>query len=194
MARVSKKILIFDCVVLRSNTNIHVPMNIQYLLYTLAILFMIQLVAPQNLLAQLSREEKNTMTTCPLHSKRMNLSENYRANASDFRQSEDYPFAYQLNYRRFCPICTKTLSKEEARFNKQDRSVGGKATFERCEVHNEYMKTNAEFSSVNSTSDRNREKDIIHAKQYRGRLYCKSCSKIYSIRAKDKAAEEKEDE
>ena len=56
------------------------------------------------------------------------------------------------------------------------------------------MKTNPEFSSVNSTSDRDREKDMIHAKQYRGRFYCKSCSKLYSIRAKNKAAEEKEDE
>lgn len=169
-------------------------MNLHHFLYSLVILFIVQIVCPLNLMAQLSREEKNTMTTCPLHSKRMSLSDNYRANASDFRQSEDYPFAYQLNYRRFCPICTKTLSKEEARFKKEERSVGGKSTFTRCDYHNEYMKTNPEFSSVNSTSDRDREKDMIHAKQYRGRFYCKSCSKLYSIRAKNKAAEEKEDE
>lgn len=145
-------------------------------------------------IANLSREEKNTMAKCPLHSKKMKLSDNYRANASDYRQSEDYPFAYQLNYRRYCKVCTKTLNKEEKFFSKQERSQGGKATMERCIVHNQFMKTNPEFSSVNSTGDSDREQDVRNAKQYKGRYYCKTCSKIYSIRYKQQKKEEKKED
>ncbi len=137
-------------------------------------------------IANLSREEKNTMNECPLHRKKMKLSDNYRANASDFRQSDDYPFAYQLNYRRYCTKCTKILDKEERSFAKQERSRGNKATMERCPLHNQFMKTNPEFSSVNSVSDRERDEDIINAKQYKGRYYCKTCSKLHSIRHKKK--------
>ena len=147
--------------------------------------------AKKQAIANLSREEKNTMAKCPLHNKKMKLSDNYRANASDFRRSDDYPFAYQLNYRRYCPVCTKTLNKEEKFFTKQERSRGGKATMERCAIHNQFMKTNPEFSSVNSVSDRKREQDIINAKQYKSRYYCKTCSKIHSIRYKKSRKENK---
>lgn len=122
----------------------------------------------------------------------MSLSDNYRANASDFRQSADYPFAYQLNYRRYCKICTRILTKEVKSFAKQESSRGNRATMDRCDIHNEFMKTNPEFSSVNSVSDSDRANAMPNAKQYRGRLYCKTCSKVYSIREKNKRKAEKE--
>jgi len=175
-------------------------MNTSFLKNILALIlgfFTLQTVSAQQpnkeAIGGLSREEKNTMTNCPLHQKRMGLSDNYRANASDFRQSEDYPFAYQLNYRRFCGNCTKALEKEEKAFKKEEASGGNKATMERCAIHSEFMKTNPEFSSVNSVKDKDREKDILHAKQYKGRLYCKTCSKVYSIRNKAKEEAKKEE-
>ncbi|MCH2044636.1 MAG: hypothetical protein MK212_11010 [Saprospiraceae bacterium] len=141
-------------------------------------------------IAQLSRKEKNTMTVCPLYGTRMKLNENYRANATDFRDCYNYPFAQQLHYRRYCPKCTKALHQEEKRFEREERAGQGKATMERCELYGDFMKTNPEFSSVNSVPDSERDKDMINAKQYKGRLYCKICSKLYSDRQKEKEKEE----
>ncbi|MCP4442559.1 MAG: hypothetical protein GY810_26935 [Aureispira sp.] len=129
--------------------------------------------------ASLSREEKNTMKVCPLHNKHMPLSDNYRANASDFRQSEEYPFAYQLNYRRYCKTCTSTLEKEEKAFEKEEKRNANKGSFARCEVHNQTMKINGDHSSLNY--ERNPASDIPHAKQYLFKEYCKTCTKIYKI-------------
>lgn len=155
--------------------------------YFLSFCFLLLAVASwaQPDLENLSREEKNTMRKCPLHKKKMKLSDNYRANASDFRRSEDYPFAYQLNYRRYCSVCTKLLTKEEKQFAAEERARGNKASMQRCTVHNKFMKTNPEFSSVKSIKNEKRDEDIINAKQYMGRFYCRVCSKVYRIRYKD---------
>ena len=145
-------------------------------------------------IANLTREEKNTMTVCPLYGTKMKLNENYRANASDFRDCYDYPFAKQLHYRRYCPKCTNVLHKEEKRFKKEERAGGGKATMERCELYGDFMKTNPDFSSVNSVPDSDRDEDMINAKQYQGRYYCETCSKLYRERYDKKKKKKKEDE
>ena len=128
----------------------------------------------------LNREEKNTMTRCPIHSKHMSLSDNYRANASDYTLGDEYPFAYQLNYRRYCNKCTRVMSKEAQFFEAQDRSAnGGKATFERCGLHNKSLVGNPDFDKIDY--EKNPSADMPHAKQYLFKNYCKVCSKVYKI-------------
>jgi hypothetical protein len=137
----------------------------------------------------LSREEKNTMTRCPLHGKHMNLSDNYRANASDFQESQEYPFAKQLQYRRFCGTCTKVMKAEHRKFEQENRRNADKPSFERCVVHNESMFVNGEYSSVNYQREIN--PDIPHAQQYKFKFYCKTCTKLYKEVEKDKRKGEK---
>ncbi len=60
----------------------------------------------------LNRDEKNKMVKCPIHHKHMSLSDNFRANGSDHSPGDNYPFAYQLNYRRYCNACTRIMKKE----------------------------------------------------------------------------------
>ena len=60
----------------------------------------------------LTRDEKNKMFKCPIHHKHMNLSDNFRATGSDHSSGDNYPFAYQLNYRRYCNACTRVMKKE----------------------------------------------------------------------------------
>jgi hypothetical protein len=60
----------------------------------------------------LNRDEKNKMIRCPIHHKHMGLSDNFRANGSDHSPGDNYPFAYQLNYRRYCNVCTRIMKKE----------------------------------------------------------------------------------
>lgn len=131
----------------------------------------------------LTREEKNTMTRCPIHNKHMSLSNNYRANASDFTISDAYPFSYQLNYRRYCSKCSRIMSKEAQFFVAQDRSVnGGKATFERCGIHNTALVSNPDYDKNNY--EKNPSSDMPHAKQYLFKNCCKICSKVFKIQQK----------
>jgi hypothetical protein len=131
----------------------------------------------------MNREEKNTMSVCPIHSKHMSLSDNYRANASDYTAGDEYPFAYQLNYRRYCKKCTKIMSKEAEFFDAQDKSVNrGKSTFERCELHNEPLMGNTDQDKIDY--EKNPSTDMPHAKQYLFRLYCKTCTKVFKIQDK----------
>lgn len=134
-------------------------------------------------LDQLTREEKNTMTDCPLHGGHMSLSDNYRANATDFRQSGAYPFAYQLNYRRSCKKCTNTLVQEEKALERETKRNANASSFERCALHNETLLKNGEESSMNYS--RETDKDAPHAQQYKFKFYCKTCTKIYKINNKD---------
>lgn len=131
-------------------------------------------------LSGMTREEKNTMSRCPLHNKHMGLSDNYRADASDYTPGDDYPFAYQLNYRRYCTVCTKVMEKEAKAFEAEDRAVNeGKATFERCPVHNVSLKGNPDQDKVDY--EKNPSPDSPHAKQYLFKNYCKICTKVYKI-------------
>ena len=131
-------------------------------------------------LSGMTREEKNTMSHCPLHNKHMSLSDNYRADASDFRQSDDYPFAYQLNYRRYCNVCTKVLEKEEKGFQEEERRANkGKGTFERCPVHNVGLVSNPDYNKVDY--EKSPSADMPHARQYLFKNYCKTCTKIHKI-------------
>lgn len=131
-------------------------------------------------LSGMTREEKNTMSRCPLHNKHMSLSDNYRADASDYTPGDDYPFAYQLNYRRYCPVCTKTMEKEAKNFEEEDRAVNeGLQTFDRCPVHNSPLKGNPEQDKVDY--EKNPSSDMPHAKQYLFKYYCKTCTKVYKI-------------
>lgn len=125
-------------------------------------------------ISKMSREEKNTMVQCPLHFKGdMPMSDNYRANASDYTTCYEYPFAYQLNYRRFCKICTKIMSKESG----DAAPVITKATFERCGVHNNGLKGNPDYDNVHY--EKKPAADTPHAKQYLFKNYCTICTKIY---------------
>ena len=134
-------------------------------------------------LDKLSREEKNTMTRCPLHNKHMNLSDNYRANASDFQQSQNYPFAYQLQYRRYCTSCTKLLTVEYNRYQRENRRNADKPTFERCEPHSEGLFVNGDYEPTGYMDKPN--VGIPHAKQYKNKFYCKTCTKLYKQVEKD---------
>ncbi|BDS15298.1 hypothetical protein [Aureispira anguillae] len=135
-------------------------------------------------LSSMTREEKNTMAHCPLHNKHMSLSDNYRADASDFRQSDDYPFAYQLNYRRYCHVCTKVLDKEVKAFDAEEKAANNAdgATFERCPVHNAALLKNSDYSKIDY--EKSPQTEIPHAKQYLFKNYCKTCTKIYKIQLK----------
>lgn len=131
-------------------------------------------------LSGMTREEKNTMSRCPLHNRHMSLSDNYRADASDYTPGDDYPFAYQLNYRRYCPVCTKVMEKEAKNFEEEDKAVNeGLQTFERCPVHNSPLKGNPEQDKVDY--EKNPSSDMPHAKQYLFKYYCKTCTKVHKI-------------
>lgn len=126
--------------------------------------------------SKLSREEKNTMTTCPLHntSQEMPLSDNYRANASDYTTCYEYPFAYQLNYRRYCRVCTRIMSKESN--TQMPRIARSSSTYQRCEVHNTNLKGNPDYDRIQY--ERKPAGNTPHARQYLFRYYCKTCTKI----------------
>lgn len=126
--------------------------------------------------SKLSREEKNTIASCPLHNtnREMPLSDNYRANASDYTTCYEYPFAYQLNYRRYCKVCTRIMAKDsETQIPRISRSS---ATFQRCEVHNTPLKGNPDYDRIQY------ERDPVaatpHARQYLYKYFCKTCTKI----------------
>jgi hypothetical protein len=63
--------------------------------------------------AQLGREEKNTMTQCPLHKKAMKLSDKFM-HEPDMEETIwlSYPFAKVYHYRRHCSRCNSLLHKE----------------------------------------------------------------------------------
>lgn len=128
-------------------------------------------------LESMSREEKNTMTTCPMHGQHMDLSDNYRANASDYRESGNYPFAYQLNYRRYCKKCTQALEAEDKAIAKADRRDADEPTFERCTRHNETMFINGEHRPMQYETSPSEETPFAQA--YGFKYYCKTCNKIH---------------
>jgi hypothetical protein len=131
-------------------------------------------------LSSTTREEKNTMDRCPLHNKRMSLSDNYRADASDYTPGDEYPFAYQLNYRRYCPVCTRVMDKEAKDFEAEDKAANKEtATFERCELHGTPLKGNPEYDKTDF--EKNPEATMPHAKQYLFKNYCKVCTKVHKI-------------
>ncbi len=135
-------------------------------------------------LSGMSREEKNTMTRCPLHGKHMELSDNYRADASDYTTAEGYPFAYQLNYRRYCKVCTKVMNKDEKQYSEKVKARNGKgATFERCEVHNAQLNNNPDYDPQNKEGNPNMQ-EMPHARQYHYSTYCKICTKVNRIQEK----------
>lgn len=137
-------------------------------------------------LSGMSREEKNTMSRCPLHDKHMNLSDNYRADASDYTTAEEYPFAYQLNYRRYCTVCTKVMDKDAKQYADKVKDRNGKgATFERCALHNTQLNNNPDFDPVNTEKNPNKE-EMPHARQYNFSTYCKVCTKVHRIQEKAK--------
>ncbi len=127
------------------------------------------------------REEKNTMSICPLHgngTKEMILSDNYRAGASDYTTCDEYPFAYQLNYRRYCKVCTKIMAKEAG----ENMPSMQMATFDRCELHNSPLKGNPDYNGMNM--DKNTAPNAPHARQYNFRTYCRICTKIEKYNSK----------
>jgi hypothetical protein len=131
---------------------------------------------------EMSREEKNTMVVCPLHRSRMSLSDNYRANASDFSLSEGHPFAKQLNYRRCCDKCTKVMIKEERMAQKAQKQKDKGATFQRCEIHNVSLELSGDYSAT--SYEKFPDSETPHAKQYKFKTYCKTCSKIHDQKNK----------
>ncbi|MGH1335079.1 MAG: hypothetical protein ACRBFS_03050 [Aureispira sp.] len=131
-------------------------------------------------LSSTTREEKNTMDRCPLHNKRMSLSDNYRADASDYTPGDEYPFAYQLNYRRYCAVCTRVMTKEAKSFEEEDKAENkGDVTFERCELHGTPLKGNTDQNKTDF--EKNPSADMPHAKQYLFKTYCKVCTKVHKI-------------
>lgn len=105
--------------------------------------------AKYSVLDQLTREEKNTMVKCPLHGSHMPLSDNYSASAGDSHQSGAYPFAYQLNYRRFCKKCTRAFTKEKKASEREAKRSASVTSLERCTVYDEILLKNGERFSMN---------------------------------------------
>lgn len=132
-------------------------------------------------ISKMTREEKNTMMECPLHGrgKEMPMSDNYRANASDYTTCYEYPFAYQLNYRRYCKICTKIMAKEAG----EDAPVISKSTFERCGMHNASLKGNPDYTG--SGYEKHPSPETPHAQQYKFKNYCPICTKVVKSQSKD---------
>lgn len=137
-------------------------------------------------IAALSRDEKNAMKQCPLHKKHMSLSDNFLSTATDEENTQNYPFAYQLHYRRHCPVCTKIMDKAAKSSANAAKKAGNKPTNEKCTVHNQPLYTNPEYNSVSAVKDKDRRKTAVNAKQYKGRVYCKTCSKVLDIYEKEK--------
>lgn len=131
--------------------------------------------------SKMTREEKNTVTKCPLHhhGNEMPISDNYRPNASDYTTCYEYPFAYQLNYRRYCKVCTRIMSKEAGNAPQHQTT---KATFERCAVHNATLKGNPDYDQT--MYERNPNPNTPHAKQYWFKNYCKTCTKIVKAQSR----------
>jgi hypothetical protein len=129
----------------------------------------------------MNRSEKNSMTKCPLHNKHMGLSDNYRADASDYTSGDDYPFAYELNYRRYCNSCTRVMEKESKNILEVDKVSHrrDKHVLEHCKVHDSPLKLNSDQDKVDY--EHTPSPDMPHAKQYMFREYCKVCTKVYSI-------------
>lgn len=130
-----------------------------------------------NKIGSLSREEKNEMITCPLHHKHMSISDNFRAGASDFTESDHYPFAYQLNYRRYCSKCTKIMQKEAHIFDIEPGMVA-----EKCILHNKLLKLNPDWQKYEN--DNKPAYSTPHAKQYLHQYYCPICTKVHKIENK----------
>ncbi|MBL4648107.1 MAG: hypothetical protein JKY03_00120 [Aureispira sp.] len=130
--------------------------------------------------SKMSREERNTIIECPLHynKKEMPLSDNYRANASDYTTSYEYPFAYQLNYRRYCRICTKIMSKDSG----LKMPILPKGSFERCAAHNAPLKGNPDYD--NTMYEKRPNGNTPHARQYLFKYYCNTCTKIVKAETK----------
>lgn len=130
--------------------------------------------------SKMSREEKNTITECPLHhnKKEMPLSDNYRANASDYTTSYEHPFAYQLNYRRYCRVCTKVMSKDSG----LKMPVLPKGSYERCPAHNATLKGNPDYD--NTMYEKRPSARTPHARQYSFKYYCTPCTKIVKAESK----------
>jgi len=127
-----------------------------------------------NRVSKMSREKKNTMTSCPLHhpNKKMPISDNYRPDASDYTTCFEYPFAYQLNYRRYCRVCTRIMSKDYG----EKMPMKAKASFERCGIHNKPLLGNPDYSGLMQKDDPN---DYTpHARQYKFKYYCKVCTRV----------------
>jgi len=133
-------------------------------------------------LSSMTRDDKNKMTNCPLHGGHMELSDNYRANASDYRESANYPFAYQLNYRRSCKRCTQALEAEDKAIAKADRRDADEPSFVRCNLHNETMFINGEHRPMNY--EKNPSEDTPHAQAYGFKYYCKTCNKVHKAQEK----------
>ena len=131
----------------------------------------------------LTREEKNTMTVCPEHGKRMSLSDNYRANASDAHESGGHPFAKQLNYRRACTACTKAMVKEEQAAKKKQNPKAGQPTFDKCVVHNKTLFISEDYHAI--SYEKFPDENTPNAKQYKFKTYCKACTKALEKEQKD---------
>ena len=114
----------------------------------------------------------------------MPLSDNYRANASDFSESEGHPFAKQLNYRRYCPKCTNVLIKEERAARKREQEMRCNETFGRCGIHNVQLTCNPDYSPMDYEKFPNQE--FPSAQQYKFKYQCKTCTKLHEKAQKDK--------
>jgi len=134
-------------------------------------------------LSGMTREDKNSLSTCPLHNKSMKLSDNYRADGSKFEPGDNYPFAYQLNYRRYCPVCTRVMSKEGADVVQEEAAEKTKGGVLKCKVHKKKLQSNPAYNPDDYETNPNKT-EMPHARQYRFARYCKICSKVYKIQEK----------
>lgn len=126
--------------------------------------------------------QAHTLRICPLHDKKMHLNDNYRPEGDTIRELKDYPFAYQLGFRRYCRTCTRVLHKEIAAFEKQSQKQYAKSmTFDRCALHNADLKGNKSHNPVDYVREQDKayQAEYPHAQQYRYKFYCARCTKDY---------------
>lgn len=126
-------------------------------------------------LDKMSREERNTLSKCPLHQKQMFLSDNFEADASNSTPSVSSPFAYQLNYRRYCNACTR-IQKKETKVSSKTKEVSND---KHCSVHKTTLVANPDYNRTDF--EKKPFEEMPHAKQYRLKNYCKVCTKVYKI-------------
>lgn len=129
-------------------------------------------------LDKMSRDEKNTLSKCPLHRKQMSISDNFEADVSSNPPVVNYPFAYQLNYRRYCDACTR-IQKRAVRLDKKQGNTESFSDSDHCAVHKTTLANNPDYNKNDHAHKTIAE--MPHAKQYRLKKYCKVCTKIYKI-------------
>lgn len=139
-------------------------------------------------LSGMTRADKNKMTHSPLTGKRMRLNKNYQADAEEQDGVEEFPFAAQLGYRRYCEVATRRYERAQKKNTKvtSDKGAIKNSTSSNeqthCQIYGNVLLKNPDYDP--SKEIKQVDPETPNAKQYGQKNYCKACTKIYKIRQK----------